>query len=155
MNLDLSNQFVGSMTEYVAEDRQDQRRNREHEEGLGEPIPTSLVGQLAPIIACIALLLQCMLPGRPALSSIRGNVEDGSGVVIPGASITLHSDENKEDLRIISGASGQYELKGLKAGRYGLTVHRSGFSDAVVGSVSLDAKQELRLPITMAAQLPR
>ena len=44
---------------------------------------------------------------------------------------------------------GDFVVENLKAGRYQLTAHHDGFSDAVIGSVSLQARQDLRVPITL------
>ena len=41
-------------------------------------------------------------------------------------------------------------VENLKPGHYKLTVHHDGFADAVVESAALEARQELRVPITLA-----
>ncbi len=87
--------------------------------------------------------------GQSTFGSIRGTVQDAQGAVIPGATIVAHSLDENADRQTTSGSAGEYAIENLKAGHYKLIVHRDGFSDAVVMSATLDARQELRLPITL------
>ncbi len=41
-------------------------------------------------------------------------------------------------------------FENLKAGHYKVTVHKDGFTDSVVSSATLEARQELRLPVTLS-----
>ena len=117
-----------------------------------EVIPISRVGRVALIIAVAALILQCTLAafGQSTFGSIRGTVQDDSGAVIPGASIALESLDNHSAQKTVSGAAGEYAFENLKAGHYKLTVHCNGFTDAIVESVLLNARQELRLPVKLS-----
>ncbi len=86
---------------------------------------------------------------QSTFGSIRGTVEDAQGAVIPGASIAAHSLDENGDQVTTSDASGEFVFENLKAGHYKVTVHKEGFSDSVVASAALSARQELRLPITL------
>jgi hypothetical protein len=87
---------------------------------------------------------------QSTFGSIRGTVQDGGGAVIPGASILAHSLDDNSDHQATSGDAGEYSLENLKPGHYKLTVHHDGFSDAIVNTVELQARQELRLPVTLS-----
>jgi len=109
------------------------------------------VRRLYPLVA---LLFTCIvfLPGAHAQStfgSIRGTVLDASGAVIAGALVTVHSLDEDFDRQVTTDASGSFLVESLKAGHYKLTVHSEGLADAVVNSVMLDARQDLRIPITL------
>lgn len=86
---------------------------------------------------------------QSTFGSIRGTVQDVSGAVIPGASVAARSLDDNSEHQIVSGASGEFSLENLKAGDYRITVHRSGFTDTVIPSEALAARQELRLTVTL------
>jgi hypothetical protein len=87
---------------------------------------------------------------QSTFGSIRGTVQDNSGAVVPGASIVVHSLDDNAEHTTISSTSGEFVFENLKAGHYKVTVHGSGFADAQVSSVLLEARQELRLPIALS-----
>jgi hypothetical protein len=103
--------------------------------------------------ALLSLLSATILSTAHAQStfgSIRGTVTDISGAVIDGATVTMHSLDESSDRQTTTNASGDFVLENLKAGHYKVTVSHSGFTDAVVSSATLEARQELRLPITLS-----
>jgi hypothetical protein len=113
---------------------------------------TKTVVRPVRIAVAIGVLMLCAVVafGQSTFGSIRGTVADDQSAVIPGASVLAHSLEDNSDHNAVSDASGEFEFQNLKAGHYKLTVHRDGFTDAVVPSAALDARQELRLPITLS-----
>ncbi|MGB9032467.1 MAG: TonB-dependent receptor [Acidobacteriaceae bacterium] len=86
---------------------------------------------------------------QSTFGSIRGTVTDVSGAVIEGASVKLHSLDESVDRDTTTSASGDFLFENLKAGHYQVTIHKDGFTDAVVSSAALEARQELRLPVTL------
>ena len=104
------------------------------------------------IISALALVSICAVAafGQSTFGSIRGTVDDGTGAVIPGAAVTAHSLDENSERQTKSDASGEFVFENLKAGKYKITVRHDGFSDAVVASVVLAARQELRLPVTLS-----
>ncbi len=106
------------------------------------------------LIACMAVCATFapLSYAQSTFGSVRGTVQDPSGAAVPGASITIHSIEENVDRTVKSDGSGEFVLENLKAGKYRVNVHEDGFSDAVVPSVSLEARQQLRLPVTLTVQ---
>jgi hypothetical protein len=101
----------------------------------------------------LMFVLAVSLPGAHAQStfgSIRGTVEDSSGAVVPGATITTHSLDDNSERVTTSNASGEFGFENLKAGNYKVVAHRDGFTDMVISPAVLEARQELRLPITLS-----
>ena len=88
--------------------------------------------------------------GQSTFGSMRGAVQDASGAVIPGAAVTIHSLDENIERQVTTNDSGEFVAENLKAGRYTLTVHHDGFADAVVNSAALEARQDLRIPITLS-----
>src|SRR5271155_2756299 len=86
---------------------------------------------------------------QSTFGSIRGTVQDSTSAVIPGATVTVHSLDENFDRQVTTNDSGDFVVENLKAGRYQLTAHHDGFSDAVFGSVALEARQDLRIPVTL------
>jgi hypothetical protein len=89
------------------------------------------------------------LSAQSTFGSIRGTVQDASGAVIPGAAITVHSLDENFERKVTTNDSGDFIAENLKAGQYKLTVHHDGFTDAVVSSATLEARQDLRIPVTL------
>ena len=104
-------------------------------------------------IACVlSVVVLCAVSAfsQSTFGSILGTVEDNTGAVIPGVTITAHSLDENEDHVTTSNASGEFVFENLKAGHYKVTVRKDGFTDSVVSSATLEARQELRLPVTLA-----
>src|ERR1035438_5870244 len=103
------------------------------------------------IAAMITLLVvtTCAARAQSTFGSIRGTVTDASGAVIEGATVKLHSLDESADRQTTTNASGDFLFENLKAGHYKVTVSHAGFTDAVVSSATLEARQELRLPVTL------
>jgi hypothetical protein len=96
---------------------------------------------------CMALILFMACAGcsrlraQSTFGTILGTVQDSSGAVIPGATVIAHSLEESADHATTSSTSGEFVFENLKAGHYKVTV---------VSSAALEARQQLRLPITLS-----
>ncbi|HEX4019689.1 MAG TPA: TonB-dependent receptor [Acidobacteriaceae bacterium] len=88
---------------------------------------------------------------QSTFGSIRGTVQDESGAVVPGAIVTVHSLDENFDRQVTTDNAGEFVVENLKAEHYRITVHRIGFADSVVASTALAARQDLRIPIKLAA----
>jgi hypothetical protein len=101
-------------------------------------------------LVAILPLAASSLHAQSIFGSIRGTVQDASGAVIPGAAVTVHSLDESFERQVMTSDSGDFVAENLKAGHYKLTVHHDGFADAIVGSATLEARQDLRIPVTLA-----
>jgi Carboxypeptidase regulatory-like domain len=88
--------------------------------------------------------------GQSTFGSIRGTVQDDSGAVIPNTVVTIHSLDESFEREVTTSDSGDFLAENLKAGHYQITAHHDGFADAIVNSVALDARQDLRIPMTLS-----
>src|SRR5882757_5213698 len=102
------------------------------------------------LLLATALLFTLTGNAQSTFGSIRGTVQDSSGALIPGATVSVHSVDESFDRQAETGASGDFAVENLKPGHYKVTVHRDGFADAIIASATLDARQELRLPVTLS-----
>ena len=103
----------------------------------------------ALVLALLLLAGAWNLRAQSTFGSIRGTVQDASGAVIPGAAVTVHSLDQSFDRQATTGDDGEFLVENLKAGQYSITVQHEGFTKAVVASAQLDARQDLRIPITL------
>jgi uncharacterized lipoprotein YajG len=127
----------------------DDRRRRADRTQL-QRIPSSTRRWITTLIA-IALLAACGAVARSqsTFGSIRGTVQDNTGAVIPGATITVHSLDQNLTRQVISNDSGEFLVENLQPGHYSITIERDGFAKAVVASAELSARQDLRVPLTL------
>jgi hypothetical protein len=80
---------------------------------------------------------------------VAGNVADARQLGIPGAAITLRSEERGNELTGKSDAQGQYVFNDVPQGSYTLTVVAPAFEKYVVTHVMVDADSHLRLDATL------
>lgn len=87
-----------------------------------------LRNRLLLAVACFCALFPAQLrPQQAASTTLRGQVTDPTGAVIPGAAITL-TDAQGQSVTAASGADGSYELRGLAPGIYRVRAKAEGFA---------------------------
>lgn len=74
-------------------------------------------------------------------AGIQGAVTDPSGAVIPGATVTLVSNETNRTQQVQTDAGGVYTFSQLAPGNYTITVEQAGFQKKVLPSVVVLAEQ--------------
>lgn len=81
------------------------------------------------VAAALSLLLltSATASGQGATATVRGNVQDTSGAVLPGATVTITNVGTKAEQVGVTDGRGQYQFTGLFPGTYTLRVELSGF----------------------------
>ncbi len=87
-----------------------------------------------------------------ATGTLRGQVADPSGAVIPQASLTVTSAAGVSRTGM-SDASGQYSVPGLAPGQYTVTVQATGFSTFTSPLVRIVAGQTRPLNVSLSIQM--
>src|SRR5512133_1132027 len=88
--------------------------------------------------------------GQEGLSTLRGTVTDASGAVVAGVEVTAREVLTNITARAAStDAQGNYEMPGLKAGRYEVSATQPGFRKSVVEDVVLQSNQVRRVEIVL------
>ena len=83
------------------------------------------------------------------LASVSGRVTDPSGAVVPEAQVTARQTQTNVATTTTTDQEGRFRLPYLHVGLYEITVHQSGFQDAVRHlAVSVGAAFEL--PVTLS-----
>lgn len=85
----------------------------------------------------------------PSRASVSGVLTDPSGAVLTGATVTLRESTGDRAWSVTTDSTGHYALEGLAPGRYTLTVHQGGFSEAV-RTVILAAGERSSLPLVLS-----
>jgi hypothetical protein len=103
-----------------------------------------------PVLMCSLLLSASLLAhAQSTFGSVRGVVQDATGAVISDAEIVLHSTDENTERTTVADASGDFILENVKAGKYTLHAHHSGFADTVISGISIEARQDLRLTVAL------
>src|ERR1700744_3703724 len=113
-------------------------------------ILTSRFGAL--IALSCAIVFSSYSRAQSTFGSVRGTVQDATGASIPGALVTVHSIDENVDRTAKTDGSGEFVVENLKAGHYSVIVHDEGFTDSTIASVPLEARQQLRIPVTLSVQ---
>jgi hypothetical protein len=87
-----------------------------------------------------------------ATGTLRGQVADPSGAVIPQASLTVTSATGVSKTGA-SDATGQYAISGLAPGQYIVTVQAAGFSAFTSPPVRITAGQTQQLNVSLSIQM--
>jgi hypothetical protein len=79
------------------------------------------------VAAALFLTSTTALGQGSTTATIRGNIQDSSGAVLPGANVTVTNVGTKSVQHTVSDDRGQYQVAGLFPGTYDIRVELSGF----------------------------
>jgi len=109
-----------------------------------------LPGAAAGAMAAFVLLILIAVPAHAQYrASLQGTVEDTTGAVVPGATITLVDTETNRTITATSGDSGLFTFNELAPSKYSITITRDGFKKKVLDNVSIIAEQANSLTIKL------
>jgi hypothetical protein len=100
------------------------------------PLPVRLV------CAAVWLLSTLCVPSFAQYrASLQGTITDPSGATVPGATVTLKSEETNVAHTVTTNSSGVYAISALAPGRYDLTVEATGFNKKALNGVTITSEQ--------------
>ncbi len=82
--------------------------------------------------------------------AIVGTVRDNTGAVVPGATITVRSEDTSSTQTTVSAPSGTYAFSALKIGAYTVEAEHPGFKKEVRSGLKLDIQQRLVIDFDLA-----
>src|SRR5215472_16447681 len=82
-------------------------------------------------------------------AQLSGTILDPNGAVVPGATVTLHSETTGIEQSTMSDAAGRYQFLLVPAGQYTLSVQADGFSRLTNTGITLTVGQVASLPVTL------
>ncbi len=100
----------------------------------------------ALVLSFAALLFASNASAQTA--SLRGQVQDPSGAVVPGAAISLNGSGQTFQAR--AGADGQYMFRALSAGSYSITASARGFAPLTLPDIVLAPGQVRSVNLSLA-----
>lgn len=105
---------------------------------------------------CTLLLSTATAFGQGSTATVRGNIQDSSGGVLPGATVTVTNTGTRGVQSTVSDDRGQYLIAGLFPGTYDLRVELSGFKAYERKAVSLSPSDtrgiDIRLDVGQQAE---
>jgi hypothetical protein len=110
----------------------------------------STSGGWAFIMLCILTLAPASAWGQGSTTAtLRGNVQDPSGAVLPGATVTLTSTATKTPQVTVTDGRGQYLFAAVFPGMYELKVELSGFKTYERTNISLSPSDTRGLDVRL------
>lgn len=107
--------------------------------------------------AALLLLALCLVApsslAAQATGSLRGEVEDPAGAVVPGAVVTLA--EGSQVLSTQSGPDGTYSFRGLPEGTYTLSVQVQGFAPFSRQGIAIAPGQARQMNVSLTIQVQK
>jgi hypothetical protein len=87
---------------------------------------------------------------QSTFGSVRGIVQDNTSAAVSDSQIVLHSTDENTERTVNADTSGTFTFENVKAGKYSLRASHNGFADTTLTGISVEARQDLRLTVTLA-----
>jgi len=91
------------------------------------------------VLSCLTLATQTLYAQGTDLGTIRGNVKDATGAVVPKAQVIITDLATRTDHPFETNADGDYEAFGLNPGNYVVKISAPGFAIEEIKGISLTA----------------
>jgi hypothetical protein len=101
------------------------------------------------LLLIIVFCTPVVASAQSTFGGIVGVVRDPGQGAIAGAQITLTNVDDRNQRTATTDADGAFQFINLKAGRYELLVHATGFADLKMTALQLDARQTLRTDVQL------
>ena len=116
---------------------------------MKEPTPLRLAGQLIAILVLIFLAGSPPAAAQTLYGSVVGNVTDGQGAAVPGASVALINTATNLRRETVTDAQGVYNFINVLAGPYDVKIALQGFRETVRTGVPVTVGQISRVDMTL------
>src|ERR1700735_1248648 len=104
-----------------------------------------------PILVSYLLLSSGIaIYAQSTFGSVRGIVQDNTSAAISDTQGVLHSSDENTRRTVNVDASGTFIFENVKAGNYSLHAHHDGFADTQMSGIVVEARQDVRLTISLA-----
>src|SRR5271167_3516203 len=81
----------------------------------------------AVLVITVGLLVGMLAQGQSIFATLTGEVADGSGARVPGASITLTNTASRDVRKTVANQDGYYAFTSVPTGAYDLLIEAKGF----------------------------
>ena len=103
----------------------------------------------AVIVALVGCLILGQFSAAQTTSTIEGAVTDKQGLAVSGAEVHAEGSTAAESRTVLTDARGFYQIAGLPAGIYKLTVTRRGFSARIFDRLELTLNRTLTFDVKL------
>jgi hypothetical protein len=100
-------------------------------------LTNALTARALALSCVLALLIAAPLHAQSG-ATLQGRVADGSGAVLPGASIRVRNGATGFDRAAFTDDEGRYEVAAIPSGSYEVTAEAKGFKSTFVAGISFD-----------------
>ena len=108
--------------------------------------------RLSSVTLFLSLAIFCIpLHAQTVDTAILGTVTDGTGAVIPGATVTVSSPATGIEKKAVTSAVGEYSITYLTPGNYDVSVTANGFTSYEQKGIALDINQQAKVSVVMKA----
>jgi hypothetical protein len=97
----------------------------------------------------IALAVSTVSFGQSTFATVSGTIDDGTGALIPGVTVTAKNDATGVVTTALSNETGAYNFPSLQPGVYTMSAQLSGFQVSTYTNVQLGNRDQVRLNFTM------
>jgi hypothetical protein len=106
---------------------------------------------LVSVLPAIGLILLCtgLALGQVDMGEILGTVRDTSGAVVPGAKVTILSQETGLALTTATNSSGIYVFNPIKIGTYKVTASKTGFENVSQSNIVVNIQAQVKVDLTL------
>jgi Carboxypeptidase regulatory-like domain len=101
------------------------------------------------LLALVCGCAQTLLAQGTDLGTIQGTVKDSSGAVIPNAKVTVVDVETNATRETTANGAGDFEMFGLRSGRYKVSVTAPGMTTENVNDVVVNGSKTVGLSVTL------
>ena len=106
--------------------------------------------RMSLMMILLYLITTGSLIAQSTFGTILGTVKDGSGSILPNATVLIVNIDENTSRSVTTNANGDYEAVNTKPGRYRIEVSVQGFETFKTSDVPLVARQTLRLDVTLS-----
>src|ERR1043166_3987789 len=101
------------------------------------------------VLVVLALVGLPVFGQATSTGTLTGTVTDQKGAVVPGATVTLVSDETKQEFTAVTSGEGTFTIPSLFAGMYTATIAQQGFKTAKVTDIKIDVGKPSSIQIAL------
>jgi hypothetical protein len=114
-------------------------------------LPGATRTSFVSILLAAAFFFLPIMPASAQLptGTFLGVVKDSSGAVVPGATVTIQSNETNQTRKAVTDAGGAYRVPALPVGHYQIRVEHSGFKTETETGLNLEVGQEAVLDFAL------
>jgi hypothetical protein len=118
---------------------------------LKRPLPRFALVRSVTLMSIVlgAILAGSQASAQQVYGSIDGNVQDGSGAVVPGGAVTIKETTKGVVFKTTTNSSGFYNQGQLIPGTYTVTIEAPGFSKVLSTALTVDVDQVTRFDATL------